>query len=675
MSKSILGVLIASLLISLEGSAVAQPVGWAHRSAIQVTERSGQALAGYQVPLTIDTATPIAAGQMKADGSDIRFYADCTYSTELPYWIESGIGTATTRIWVRVDALPANAATALYMVYGNAAATAVSNLFTTFDGEGGGPSAPLSSTHRVFLGNPSAAGACQRGFRFVPNTDLLVLQVGKNAPTATARWVTIFDNESQAILAQTQVSGPVAEYTYANLGSPLWLTKGKEYLLELFTEDGETYYFGAAPQVDSNITYLDMRYCNGCTKDTFPTNSLQSIHYGYPDFMFVTRKVASVEPQQVGLGCIDTPTCNADCSPSSCGDGKPNAAAGEECDDGNAVDTDACTSFCKNASCGDGIVRAGVEECDDGNRVDGDACTNACTVAVCGDGIVRDGVEACDDGNRVDGDACTNACTVAVCGDGVVRDGIEACDDGNDVDTDACRNHCALPTCGDGVVQVGVEACDDGNDVDTDACRNNCMPAICGDSVVHDGVEACDDGNGVDGDTCTNACTPARCGDGVVHIGVEACDDGNDVETDACRHDCTSARCGDGIVQIGVEECEDGNQVDTDGCRNDCRFARCGDGVVHNGVEQCDDGNTKSGDGCSADCRFEAPSADAGASSDTDGGLIGPGDASFDSTVPSAVPDDACSCRAVGRGASSSTASGALGTLVVGLCLRRRRRG
>lgn len=46
-------------------------------------------------------------------------------------------------------------------------------------------------------------------------------------------------------------------------------------------------------------------------------------------------------------GGVDTATCDADCTFVSCGDNYANAAAGEQCDDGNDIDDDACTNACQ----------------------------------------------------------------------------------------------------------------------------------------------------------------------------------------------------------------------------------------------------------------------------------------------------------------------------------------
>ena len=85
-----------------------------------------------------------------------------------------------------------------------------------------------------------------------------------------------------------------------------------------------------------------------------------------------------VEPgEQCDAGLDNTARCDNDCSEVVCGDVHVNAAAGEDCDDGNAVQSDDCVG-CHAASCGDGFVWAGVEECDDGNGLDDDGCDNKC---------------------------------------------------------------------------------------------------------------------------------------------------------------------------------------------------------------------------------------------------------------------------------------------------------
>lgn len=92
---------------------------------VSVKNPTAANLSNYQVSLTINTQTAIAANKMLANGNDIRF-ADAN-GTNLDYWIESGINTATTRIWVKVPLIPANATVNLTLSYGNSALTAQSD--------------------------------------------------------------------------------------------------------------------------------------------------------------------------------------------------------------------------------------------------------------------------------------------------------------------------------------------------------------------------------------------------------------------------------------------------------------------------------------------------------------------------------------------------------------------
>lgn len=113
--------------------------GWLYRMPIQVTNPNATALSAHEVLITVNTAALISAGKMQSQGQDIRFTGTgCCDS--LPYFIESGINTASTSIWVKVPSVPANGSATVYMIYGNAVAAAGSNgsatfsLFEGFDG-------------------------------------------------------------------------------------------------------------------------------------------------------------------------------------------------------------------------------------------------------------------------------------------------------------------------------------------------------------------------------------------------------------------------------------------------------------------------------------------------------------------------------------------------------------
>jgi hypothetical protein len=100
--------------------------GAAWTSVRKITLSAATPLANFQVKLTL------TAGQytnMKSDGSDLRFYD--INNNICSYWIEGAFNTSgTSTIWVKV---PVSGSNALFMYYGNAAATAVSSGANTFD--------------------------------------------------------------------------------------------------------------------------------------------------------------------------------------------------------------------------------------------------------------------------------------------------------------------------------------------------------------------------------------------------------------------------------------------------------------------------------------------------------------------------------------------------------------
>lgn len=270
-------------------AAIAQPIGWTYVQPITITNNAGTPATDIQVKITLDTQTPIGMGQMLANGDDIRFGKNCAGTILFNYWIESGINSTTTQIWVKLDSLNANETRTFYLYYGNNAAPAASAVIGTFIG-------PHSSTDSVASGGAGGVANSQRGFRFAPNTDILLYAFGKRDPNGTTRYVTLFNYTTQAILLQGQVSGPAAQYNYAAVPNPMWLTQGTQYVIELFQGAGDGYYFGTSSQIGQHLTYGDMRYCNSCTQNTFPTNVLTNYHYGYPDFWYFTKNTLPLIP-------------------------------------------------------------------------------------------------------------------------------------------------------------------------------------------------------------------------------------------------------------------------------------------------------------------------------------------------------------------------------------------
>ncbi len=120
--------------------------GWSHSKDVHITG-STSALTDYQVLVTLDTESLIAAGRMLPDCGDLRF-TDANGTNLLDYWIESGCDTDSTLVWVKVPLIPTGGTT-IYMYYGNPSESSMSNGTNTFeffdDGEGETPGSSLSA--------------------------------------------------------------------------------------------------------------------------------------------------------------------------------------------------------------------------------------------------------------------------------------------------------------------------------------------------------------------------------------------------------------------------------------------------------------------------------------------------------------------------------------------------
>lgn len=104
---------------------------WQYRMPVTITNSNAGALNDHQVLVTINTQSLIGSGFMNADCSDMRFSSNCC--DQLCFWIESGVNTANTNVWVKVPAVAASNDTVIYMYYGNTSAVLSSNADCTFD--------------------------------------------------------------------------------------------------------------------------------------------------------------------------------------------------------------------------------------------------------------------------------------------------------------------------------------------------------------------------------------------------------------------------------------------------------------------------------------------------------------------------------------------------------------
>jgi hypothetical protein len=108
--------------------------GWNYRLPITIDNTgNSNTLTDYQLYLEMSSSTSRDFWRhIKSDGSDIRF-ANSDQTQELPYWIQSFDSTASSaKIWIKVDSIPANAKSDIYLYYGNGSAVSASDQFAPF---------------------------------------------------------------------------------------------------------------------------------------------------------------------------------------------------------------------------------------------------------------------------------------------------------------------------------------------------------------------------------------------------------------------------------------------------------------------------------------------------------------------------------------------------------------
>ena len=103
---------------------------WGFRKKVPITNSSGSEQTDFQVQITLDTSSLIAAGKMQADCDDVRV-TDINGKV-LPYWIEPNTcNTSETLVWAKVPSIPTDGAD-LYIYYGNASASSASSTENVF---------------------------------------------------------------------------------------------------------------------------------------------------------------------------------------------------------------------------------------------------------------------------------------------------------------------------------------------------------------------------------------------------------------------------------------------------------------------------------------------------------------------------------------------------------------
>ncbi|HRZ49934.1 MAG TPA: DUF2341 domain-containing protein [Bacteroidales bacterium] len=147
-----LGMLLPAFLICAffpKGSNAQYMPSWCMK--LVVVEPYGLNHDDFPAMFRINTQAFVAAGSMQTDGDDIRFSAGCP-NVFNPYWIESGMNTDSTIIWVKIPQLLADDSLELWMYFGDSLAPGQSDFNATF------PNALITT------GNTTVSGIKQYGW-------------------------------------------------------------------------------------------------------------------------------------------------------------------------------------------------------------------------------------------------------------------------------------------------------------------------------------------------------------------------------------------------------------------------------------------------------------------------------------------------------------------------------
>jgi len=164
-------------VLTICNTAFAQLSAWNYVVPVVITENSGAPATDYQVLVQFDTQTPITAGKMEVDGADLRVGADITGSTLLNFWVESGMNTISTNVWVKVPFIAANDSVTIYFFYGNPLALSVSNVDSVLDPYSNGaiPTSATTVANCIPFGNGSGTYGNYKGFTYQNIDEFFIL--------------------------------------------------------------------------------------------------------------------------------------------------------------------------------------------------------------------------------------------------------------------------------------------------------------------------------------------------------------------------------------------------------------------------------------------------------------------------------------------------------------------
>jgi hypothetical protein len=165
---------------------------------------------------------------------------------------------------------------------------------------------PIGQASTAGFNNGSGTGETPRGWDFVIDQPITVVQLGINAGVNIPITMTLWDVTTQTILAQTTVMSEPFTWEFADLATPVNLVPGDTFSVIGWANAPVTpwYIYNNTPPPAFNptgtVTYLNTRYDNGIGPNQFPTGTLAApAQYGVADIGYTTGAVP--EPGTLAL--------------------------------------------------------------------------------------------------------------------------------------------------------------------------------------------------------------------------------------------------------------------------------------------------------------------------------------------------------------------------------------
>jgi len=142
----------------------------------------------------------------------------------------------------------------------------------------------------------SAAGETPRGWDFRVNAaNLEVVEMGVDGATSSSIPITLtlWNTATETLLAQA-TTVPAAGWDFVSLATPVLLTQGGEYSVIGWADPASSpwYQYSNSPasafEPTGAIQYLDVRFGNGISADTFPPSVVNSGQFGVVDIGYET---------------------------------------------------------------------------------------------------------------------------------------------------------------------------------------------------------------------------------------------------------------------------------------------------------------------------------------------------------------------------------------------------